>query len=368
MLAGVICGVTIVLTSDANLVARLCGVAVVGLGLFVLIARHRRAKADNDAQRLLMLELGSARAALAEAIDRAARIEIENRVGHDIDDAPKTDLHGAHAHRINASVGKVTSENQQIRELAGEMASAAAQAKDQFRGAMSRSVEAEGSIDQLNAFGSELSESIKTIGTEVKHSIVIVKDATVQAASTRGCVETMAALSLTVADVTKMIDDIARQTRLLALNANIEAARAGEAGKGFAVVANEVKLLAQQTADATRMIGLKIAEMTGTVAESVQSLQALVTTIASIDAVSNSIEHAIAEQEGLAGRVSSSLQCMRDAVFGLSREIREAAQIASNSGMLSELVLETAQSVDGHIGTLRTELGDLHGEMVQTAA
>jgi methyl-accepting chemotaxis protein len=265
----------------------------------------------------------------------------------------------AQADRLHASVGRVTSETQQIRELAGEMASAAEQAKDQFKGAMLRSVAAEGSIDQLNALGSELNGSIQTIGAEVQHSIVIVKDATVQAASTRGCVETMATLSHSVSDVTKVINDIARQTRLLALNANIEAARAGESGKGFAVVANEVKLLAQQTADATRMIGLKIAEMTGTVAESVQSLQALVNTIASIDAVSNSIGQAIAEQEGLAGRVSSNLECMRAAVFGMSREIREAAQIASNSGMLSEMVLETAQSVDGHIGTLTADLGSL---------
>jgi methyl-accepting chemotaxis protein len=80
----------------------------------------------------------------------------------------------------------------------------------------------------------------------------------------------MAALSRTVSEVTQLIDAIARQTRMLALNANIEAARAGEAGKGFAVVANEVKQLSHQTADATHTIGQKIGEMTGMVAESVE--------------------------------------------------------------------------------------------------
>jgi methyl-accepting chemotaxis protein len=261
--------------------------------------------------------------------------------------------------QVDTSVSTVLSENHQMREMASEMATASEQAKDQFRGAMSQAVEAEGGIEQLNAFGSELSGSIRFIGSEVKRSIAIVRDASAQAEITRGCVETMAALSRTVSEVTKMIDAIARQTRLLALNANIEAARAGEAGRGFAVVANEVKQLAHQTADATKTIGQKIAEMTGMVAESVESLQALVETIASVDAASSSIGQAIVEQESLAARVSSNLETMRDAVFTLSREIREAAQIASNSGMLSEIVLETANSVDGHMSALKNKLRDI---------
>jgi methyl-accepting chemotaxis protein len=362
-LACVACGVAIMASPDTTTLVRLLGAAVSATSLLTAISGYRAAGIEVDPLRLPVYAIeattkGTTTSDAGPGNQSTALDGVHSGTAQEMQTAMQL-FGSAIVDQVDTSVSAVISENRLMREMASEMVTASNQAKDQFKGAMSRAVEAESGIEQLNAFGSELSGSIRFIGSEVKRSIAIVREASAQAEITRGCVETMATLSRTVSDVTKMIDAIARQTRLLALNANIEAARAGAAGKGFAVVANEVKQLAHQTAGATHTIGQKIAEMTGMVAESVEALQGLVGTIVSVDAASSSTGHAIVEQESLAARVSSSLESTRGAVFALSREIREAAQIASNSGMLSELVLETANSVDGHMSALKKKLEDI---------
>lgn len=132
--------------------------------------------------------------------------------------------------------------------MMAEMANGGGESKDQFRRAPLRAAEMDGEITQMDTVSNELSNPIDLIGLEVKRSTSIVKEDTIQAATTQGCVDMMTSLARSVTDAVKLIDGIARQTRLLARSAAIEAARAGASGKGFAVVASEVKQLASQTA------------------------------------------------------------------------------------------------------------------------
>ena len=214
----------------------------------------------------------------------------------------------------------------------------------------------------------QLAASIERIAGEVRNSIETVKIAVEQATETQQSVEMMASLSQGMSDVVGMIGGVSRQTRMLALNAAIEAARAGEAGRGFAVVAGEVKQLANQTGDATQLIEGKLTEMASTARASAAVLKVLLSTVAAMDAVSGSIGQAIAEQDALTAQMMTGLVDMQGSVSDVAREIREAAQIAANSGMLSELVLETANSVDGLVGGMRDKLHSVGSGMLTIQA
>jgi methyl-accepting chemotaxis protein len=129
-----------------------------------------------------------------------------------------------------------------------------------------------------------------------------------------------------------------------------------------------MKQLSVQTAEATQVIELKIGHMTDMVTQSVASLQTLVAAIGNVDIASASIGRAITEQANLGARLSSSLDSVRGAFLVLSREFREAAQLAANGGMLSEIVLETASSVDTLMLGLKGKLENIGAGLEPAAA
>jgi methyl-accepting chemotaxis protein len=105
--------------------------------------------------------------------------------------------------------------------------------------------------------GAEIAESRTLIGDAVRH----IGDLTGAIARIEERLSSFGQVLQQIGSVSDTIGTIARQTRLLSLNAAIEAARAGEAGKGFAVVAGEVKNLADETRTATDQIGTIIKEL-----------------------------------------------------------------------------------------------------------
>lgn len=122
------------------------------------------------------------------------------------------------------------------------------------------------------------------------------------------------------------IDEIAFQTNLLALNAGIEAARAGESGRGFAVVAQEVRALAQRSADAAREIKTLVA-----------------TTKSQVDA---GVDIVGRTQQAI-GDIVFQVGCISETVSGIARATdSQAGELASLTGMVGGLGGEIADSAD----------------------
>ncbi|NGZ29588.1 MAG: HAMP domain-containing protein, partial [Magnetococcales bacterium] len=107
----------------------------------------------------------------------------------------------------------------------------------------------------------EMTQSIQGVRSRCQAASKQSRQADAHAKETAEVMNRLSASAGEIDKVVEVINSIAEQTNMLALNAAIEAAGAGDAGKGFAVVANEVKELARQTTEATRMIDERIGEM-----------------------------------------------------------------------------------------------------------
>jgi methyl-accepting chemotaxis protein len=297
-------------------------------------------RAGNDAARQAAAR---AQAAVVEAIGdglvHLAEGDLTHRVMQDFPDdyAKLKDDFNAAMGQLQKTMQVVARTTSGIHSGSGEIASAA---DDLSR----RTEQQAASLEQTAAALDEISATVRKTAEGATHARGVVITAKQGAEKSgevvRSAVAAMSAIeksSNEIGQIIGVIDEIAFQTNLLALNAGVEAARAGEAGKGFAVVAQEVRALAQRSAEAAKEIkglihtsGTQVASGVALVGETGRALADIVTQVTEINAIVAEIAASAAEQSTGLAEVNTAVNQM-DQVTQQNAAMVEQTTAASHS-------------------------------------
>lgn len=265
---------------------------------------------------------------------------------------------------INETADGVTRSSQQTQMTAVELAEASEHQAQEIAGVSAAISQMVSSIDQVSANAIESatvaqrSVAIAHNGADVVQRSIegmnIIRD---QIQETSKRIKRLGESSQEIGDIVGLINDIAEQTNILALNAAIQASMAGEAGRGFAVVADEVQRLAERSANATRQIEMLVKTIQADTNEAVSSMESTTSEVVKGAKLARDAGEALGEVQ----TVSSTLA---DLIENISNEARQQATSAGHIAQTMQVIQDiTSQTSSGTMATARSV-----GELNQMAA
>ncbi len=261
---------------------------------------------------------------------------------------------------LSGNIRVIESSAQEGSENATMVASAAEEMTASIRHVNEHLKGVDGAVDNVRDGIREMVDSLGGIQTLCEEASNKSREAATHSDHAHQLMKVLSSAANEIGNSVEVIKNIAEQTNMLALNAAIEAAGAGDAGKGFAVVANEVKELARQTSEATRMIYQKIDSIQNNTSD-------VASAIRSVSSIVDQMEQANEEITGAVDEQNSSVQKIAVAIGNVANATEV---VVTSAGELSYAADEVARSADhSRVASEKIVMAAMEGSMAaQTAA
>ncbi len=249
---------------------------------------------------------------------------------------------------MNTNLKEIDSQNRECMKVAESATQLEQAAHEVARNASETAVQ----IREANTISTRLAEM-------VERSVASTQSVAGEIGNANEAMETLAERTSDIGSVLDVIQEIAEQTNLLALNAAIEAARAGEQGRGFAVVADEVRNLARRTQDATGEISSMIEGLQTDSGVAVNAMRSGLDKVKSNVAEAESSKEALSETMDIMRKISLMNEQVATAAEEQSEVIKEITGSTQDLSNLSDSSSERSHELD----SISTQLSELAGNL-----